>query len=71
MALVKRHADFGLALEPADSGPVAGTRINDDHRRLVGIDAIIPAIVADLDDPQERVVCRVFEAAGAEGSSRT
>ena len=38
VAGLKRHADFALGLEPADAGPVTGTRIDDDERPLLLID---------------------------------
>jgi hypothetical protein len=47
-------------------GPVAGTGIENDDRRLSGAQAILQAIVANPRDPQERVVGRALEAASVE-----
>ena len=37
MTGLERDADFAVGLEPADAGAVAGTRIDDDERRRVGM----------------------------------
>ena len=66
VAHVQGHPDLGVALEAADAGTVSGTRIENDHGRLRGIDAIVPAVVADLGDPEQRVVRWAFELAGVE-----
>ena len=63
VAFVHRHADLAVALEPADARPVPGARINDDHRRLRLVNAIVPAIVADPRDPEQRVVGRPLKGA--------
>jgi len=66
MPFMQRHADLGVLLEPTDPGAMAGARIDNDDRRLVGIDAILPALVADLDNAQQGVVHGVREVARIE-----
>ena len=61
-----RDSHFGVALEPADSRPVAGARIDDDDRRLVRIDAVVPAVLANLGDAKQRIVGRPLEVAGVQ-----
>jgi len=63
VAFVHRHADLAVALEAADTGPVPGARIDHDHRRLGLVHAIVPAIVADPRDPEQRVVGRPLKGA--------
>ena len=63
VALVHRHADLAVALEPADPRPVPGARVDHDHRRLGRIDAIVPAIVAHPRDPEQSVVGGPLEIA--------
>lgn len=63
MALVHGHADFEVVFEAADSRTVAGTWINHDDRRLVEIDTVVPAIIADLRDAQQCVVDRALKLA--------
>ena len=59
MARFQRHADFGIFLEAADAGTVAGTWIDDDERpqRIVDDD------VLRRQNPHERVADRMFERA--------
>ena len=68
VAGVQRHADLGLALETAHTGAMPGARIENDHRWLCRIDAIVPAILADLRDAQQRVVHGARELASVEES---
>ena len=60
MPRLERHADLRVLLEPADAGPVAGPRIDDDEGPAVrvGLDAI------GRDDAHEGVVGGPLEGAG-------
>ena len=62
VTLMQRHANLGVPLEPADAGSVPGARVHDDDRRLVGIDTVVPAVVPNLGNAQQRVVRRLIEA---------
>ena len=60
------HADFGVVLEATDARSVPGARIEHHDRRLVRIDAIVPAVLAHLRNPQQSVVRRMVEATRVE-----
>ncbi len=62
VTLMQGHTDFGVALEAADSRPVPRARIDDDHRRFARIDAVLPAGVADLQDPEQRISGRANQS---------
>ena len=66
VALVHRNAHLAVALEAADARAVAGARVDHDHRRPGHVDAIVPAIIADFGDPEERVVGGTVEVACVE-----
>ena len=66
VAGVQGHADLGFALEPAHAGAMPSAGVEDDHRWLGGIDAIVPAVLADLGDAQQRVVHGARELACVE-----
>ena len=63
MAFAHGHPDFGVALEAANAGAVAGARIDDDDRRFVSVEAVVPAMPVDFRDAQQCIVCGPFEAA--------
>jgi len=48
MAFAHGHPDFGVALEAANAGAMAGAWIDDDDRRFFRIDAVIPAMRVDF-----------------------
>jgi len=58
------HADFRFVFEAADPRTMPRTWIDNDDRRLVGVDAVFPAIFTDFRYAQERVIGRMLEAAG-------
>ena len=62
VAGAQRHADFALGLHAADPGSVAGARVDDDDRRLHGIDRH----VRRRDDAHERVIDRPLQGAAVE-----
>ncbi len=66
MADVQGNANLRVPLEATDAGTMSGAWVEHDHRRLAGIDAIVPALVADLGDPEQGVVHRPAELAGVE-----
>src|SRR5262245_1801945 len=53
---MKGNTDLGLAFEASNARAMAGARINDNDRRLAGINAVIPALVSDLNDAHQGVV---------------
>lgn len=63
MAFVQGHADLRVMLEAANPGAVACPRVDHNHRRLGGIDAVVPAVIADLGDTQQGIVGGPLEAA--------
>ena len=64
MALVHSHADFAVVLEAANARPVPCARIDDDDRRFRLVHAILPAIVSDSRDPEQRIIGGPVESAG-------
>ena len=60
------NADFRFALKAADAGAMAGTWIDNDHRRLGRVETILDAVVAKAGDAEQRIVCRLFEPASIE-----
>jgi hypothetical protein len=56
MAGMQRDAYFGIAFKSADTRPVSCSRIEHYDGRFVGVDAVVPTILANLGDPQESVV---------------
>ena len=56
VTLVERHTDLGVTLESGDTRSVPCARINDENRGLIGIDAVVPADVGDLGNPQQGIV---------------
>ena len=52
VSFVQGHPDLGVVLEAADTGAVSGTRIDDDDRRLAGIDAISRGVFVAARDAQ-------------------
>ena len=50
VTFVQRHANFGVTFETADAGPVTGARIEDDHRALRFIDALLDLVCARTRD---------------------
>ena len=63
MALARRHSDFRVALEAADPRAMAGAWIDNNDRRFVRIDAVVPAMPVDFRDAQQCIVDGPFEAA--------
>lgn len=61
MARVQRDAHFGIALKAADARPVSCSRIEHNNGRLAWVDAVVPAILANLGDSEESVVRRSLE----------
>ena len=43
--LMQRNADFRIALEPADTRTMTGTRIDDDQRGLGEVETILNTVV--------------------------
>ena len=62
MTFVKRDPHFRIVLEAADAGSVTRARVNDDNRRLVGVDAVLPAFLVDFGDTQQRIIDWTLEA---------
>ncbi len=58
---VERDANLGVSLEAANAWAMPGAWIKDDHRRLLRIDTVIPASIANLSDAQQRVVGWLLE----------
>jgi hypothetical protein len=63
---VKRDADFGVAFEATDTGPMSGAGVDNDYGRLGRIDAVVPALVANLGDTQQRIVGWALELSRVE-----
>jgi hypothetical protein len=53
MALTHGHSDFRVALEAANAGAMAGAWIDNNDRRFVRIDAVVPAMPVDFRDAQQ------------------
>jgi hypothetical protein len=66
ISFIERYSDFGVVLESSDAGTVSGTWIDNDHRRLAGIQARPGAVCVRRQDSQKHVVDRPFKNPGIE-----
>src|SRR5262245_3246922 len=60
---IERDTDLGLSFEASNARAMARSRVNDNDRRLAGINAVVPALVPDLNDAQQGIVGRGLELA--------
>ena len=66
MPRVQRHPHFRIALEAADTGTVAGARVDHDDRALGRVHAVLVPQIAGAGDAQQRVVRRSRETTRVE-----
>ena len=64
--LMQGNTDFRLAFEAADTRAMTSTRIDNDDRRLGGVETIFDTVVGNASDAKQRIVCRLFEPASIE-----
>ncbi len=56
VTFVQGHADFGVVFESSDTRSVPCAWINNDDRCFFWIDAIVPTIIANFRNPQQRII---------------
>src|SRR5437763_10125564 len=63
---MQRHPNLRSAYKAPKARAVTRARINDDYRPRIGPLAILGHVATIRFDPQERVICRIFEATRVE-----